>query len=94
MANRHASTIKRNRQNPKRREANRAVLTRLKTIHKKLNAALINDKKDDVQQLFTKTVSVFDRAATKGVIHHKKASRQISRLTLKVNKVLSTQKSA
>lgn len=89
MPNRHKSAIKRDRQNPRRREQNRAVLTGLKTVHKKLGTALINKKKDEVKLLFTKTVSAFDRAATKGVIHHKKASRQISRLTLKVNKVLS-----
>lgn len=94
MALRHASALKQARQSIKRRERNRAVLTGLKTVSRKLNSALKEKKADEVKALFKKTASAWDRAATKGVIHANKAAREVSHLTVKVNKFLSSQKSA
>jgi small subunit ribosomal protein S20 len=94
MALRHASAVKQARQSIKRRERNRAVLSGLKTATRKLQEALGGKKPDEVKAQLKKTASAWDKAATKGVIHPKKAAREVSHLTLKVNKVLSSKKSA
>jgi small subunit ribosomal protein S20 len=91
---RHASALKRKRQSPKRHARNRAVLSGMKNLQKKLNTALATKKTDEAQLLLKKSVSAFDRAASKGVIHHNTAARKVSRLTLKVDKTLSSQKTS
>ena len=94
MAERHASALKQARQAIKRRERNHAVMSGLRTTTKKLRTVLAGKNKDEVQALFKKAISAFDRAANKGIIHRNKAAREVSHLTLKVNKVLSSKKSA
>ncbi len=89
---RHASALKRKRQSPKRHVRNRAVLSGIKSLLKKLNTALEMRKTDEAQLLLKKSVSAFDRAVSKGVVHHNTAARKVSRLTLKVDKALSSEK--
>ncbi len=90
----HASAIKQIRSSKRRQVRNQLVLTSLKTLVKKMNAALAAKKLDEAKALLAKTTSAFDRAVTKGVLHRNTASRKISRLTSKVQKGLPTQKSA
>ncbi len=90
----HASALKQERSSRKRHERNRAVLSGLKTWVKKLNLALSDKKLDEARSLLSKTTSAFDRAVTKGIIHRNTASRKVSRLTVKVKKMLSAEKSA
>lgn len=90
----HASALKQERSSRRRHERNRAVLSSLKTWVKKLNTALSAKKPDEARSLLFKTTSAFDRAVSKGIIHRNTASRKVSRLTVKVKKMLSAEKSA
>ena len=69
-------------------------MSSLRTTVKKLNAALTGKNAEELPQLLKKTVSSFDRASSKGIVHKNKAAREVSHLTLKVNKLLSSKKSA
>jgi len=80
----HKSAIKRIRQNEKKRQRNRYVTTTMRSAIKKLEQAVQAQQTSDAQTLLQKTVSIIDRAASKGVIHKNKASRSVSRLTQKV----------
>ena len=81
MAN-HKSALKRIKQSEKRRLRNRQVNSQLKTSLKSFYSAV--EKKTegpDMVEVHRKTVSEIGRAATKGVLHKKTASRKISRIT-------------
>ena len=83
----HKSAIKRIRQNENRRLQNRAVKTRMKTATKKLARA---EKSGDVEAManeLNRTQSVIDKAAKKGVIHKKTASRKKARLARHINRL-------
>ena len=84
MAN-HKSAIKRHKQSLVRKERNKTVKSSLKTVTKKVEAA-ISDKNSDEATTSLKVATIaLDKAASKGVIHKKTASRSKSRLTKKVN---------
>ncbi|MFH1985687.1 MAG: 30S ribosomal protein S20 [Pseudomonadota bacterium] len=76
MAN-HKSALKRARQSEDRRLRNKAVKTRVKNITKDMLAATAETAADDLKV----AQSVIDKAAKKGVIHPRTASRKIARLT-------------
>ena len=63
---------------------NRSVKTNLKTLEKKLRAAQ-EAGSEEKDELMKQTQSAFHKAAKKGVIHSKTASRKISRLFKLVN---------
>ncbi len=86
MAN-HASALKRHRQSLKRRDRNRAVKTRIKNAVKAVDTAVAEKNEDEARTALRDATSVLDRAATKKVIHARKAARKISRLNAAVNKV-------
>lgn len=75
---RHASQIKRDRDNETHRLRNRAEKSRLRTAIKAAHAA---PNKENV----TAAVPLLMKAARRGVIHRKKASRLTSRLTRAMN---------
>jgi small subunit ribosomal protein S20 len=81
----HKSTIRRARQAERRRERNRATMNTVKTITKKVLAAVTEKKADDAASLLREAVSTIRKAASKGVLKRNTASRRISRLTLRVN---------
>ncbi|CUQ66391.1 30S ribosomal protein S20 [Candidatus Nitrospira inopinata] len=81
----HKSTIRRARQAERRRERNRATMNTVKTITKKVLAAVTDKKADDAASLLREAVSTIRKAASKGVLKRNTASRRISRLTLRVN---------
>ena len=78
MAN-HKSAKKRAKQSQVRRLRNKSVKTTLKNLEKKLKAAKEADS-DTKNQILQLTQSAIHRAAKKGVIHKKTASRKISRM--------------
>lgn len=78
MAN-HKSAKKRAKQSQVRRLRNRSVKTTLKNLEKKLIAAK-EDGSDNKDEIMRKIQSAIHKAAKKGVIHKKTASRKISRL--------------
>ena len=88
MAN-HKSAIKRNRQNLLRRSRNRANKTRIKNVIKAVDAAILEQSAEKAQEALKTAVPVIQRAATKGTIHKKNASRKVSRLTKRVNSFVS-----
>ncbi len=78
MAN-HKSAKKRAKQSPVRRLPNKSVKTRLKSLEKNLKAAK-EANSDNQDELMRQTQSAIHKAAKKGVMHKKTASRKISRL--------------
>ena len=82
----HKSAIKRSRQNEERRLRNRAVKTRMKTVIKKLAQAEKAGDANLIASELNRTKSVIDKAAKKGVIHSKTASRKKSRLAKSINR--------
>lgn len=78
------SAEKRNRQNIKARERNRAHRSTLRTAIKKLRAAVSSGDAAAAQELLPKTLGVIDKTAQKQVIHANTASRYKSRLAQKV----------
>ena len=85
---RHKSTEKRARQNKKQYQANRAVKSSVKTGVKNLLTVLETKDKEGSTSQLKKVISSLSKAASKGMVHKKTASRRISRLTKRTNKVL------
>jgi len=83
----HLSTIKRARQNEKRRARNAAVKSSIKTSLKKVTVAIDAKDREAAEAALKKVSPMIDKAASKGTIHKKTASRKISRLTKKVNSI-------
>lgn len=83
MAN-HASALKRQRQNEKRRLANRTRRTDLKTFLKKVKTA---SSKEEALKILPLAVSRLHKATQKGLLHPQNAGRKISRLTQLVNQL-------
>lgn len=83
MAN-HKSALKRAGQNERRRLRNKTVQTRVKNVVKEVRLAVAQNGDRTVEQL-NAAKSVIDKAAKKGVLHKKTASRKVSRLTVQVN---------
>lgn len=81
MAN-HKSAKKRIKTNEKRRVRNRATISKLKTLVKKVEAAT---EKAEAEKLYKEAVSYIDRVATRGKIHKNTAARKKSALTTLVN---------
>ena len=84
MAN-HKSAIKRHKQSVKRAARNRTVKTRVRNVIKTVRAAIKENEMDSAAALLKEATSSLDKAATKGVIHWKKAARKISRLAKAMN---------
>ena len=83
MAN-HKSAIKRAKQKEIRRVRNKAVKTGVKRVVKETRAA---ESKETALKLLDSAKSVIDKAAKKGVLHKKTASRKISRLSKLTNTI-------
>ena len=79
------SAEKRARQSVKRNMRNRSVLSGVRTIIKKVEAAVVSGDVGDAGKVLLQAVRALTKAASKGVIHKNTASRNISRLTKKVN---------
>ena len=84
MAN-HKSALKRARQNEKRRLRNKSTKTRIKNIVKGVRFSASEKSEKAVLSELNTAKSIIDKAAKKGVIHKKTASRKISRLSRLVN---------
>jgi small subunit ribosomal protein S20 len=81
------SQIKRNRQNVKRAEKNKAVRTALKTSTKKVRTAVADGDAEAATAQALETARALDKAASKGIVHKRTAARRKSRLTKAANKV-------
>ena len=86
MAN-HPSAEKRNRQRVKRTLRNRSVTSAVRTLVKKVHAAIAGKDKAKAEAALKTAVVALDKAAGKGVLHAKSASRTVSRLSAQVHKL-------
>ncbi len=85
MAKRIRSAIKKQRQSLKKRTRNVKVRSALKTLMKDLSTAVEGKDLEKSREVLKSTISAFDRASSKGVIHKKTASRTIGRLSKRVH---------
>jgi small subunit ribosomal protein S20 len=86
VAKRTKSALKANRQNIRRREHNRQLRSRLRTALKAIRASLEDKDLDAAKTALSKTVSIVDKMATKGIIHRNTAGRYKSRLSSRLTK--------
>ena len=88
MAN-HKSALKRARQNDIRRLRNKAVKTRVRSLVKDVRLAAGEASPEAAARKLDMAKSVIDKAAKKGVIKKRTASRKISRLSKQINRIKS-----
>jgi len=88
MAN-HASALKADRQNLKRRTANRSNRSSLRSFLKTFNENLKSGKTEEAQTSLPTLYSEIDNSKRKKVLSENAAARQKSRLTKRLNVALS-----
>jgi small subunit ribosomal protein S20 len=84
------SQIKRNRQNEKAHERNKAVRSALKTATKKVSTAVAEGDADAATQRALEASRAGDTAAAKGIVHKRTAARHKSRITKAANMAASS----
>lgn len=84
MAN-HKSAAKRARQAPKRQLKNTQIVSSLKTWEKKIRTAVASKDAKTANELLRTVASKFDKAAQKGVIHTRTASRKLGRISKQIS---------
>jgi small subunit ribosomal protein S20 len=82
----HPSALKRARQNETRRVRNRMIKTQVKNVVKTVRQAVETHAAEAATTTLDKAKSMIAKAAKKGVIHKKNASRKISRLAKLANR--------
>jgi len=75
---------KRARQAERRRTHNASLRSLVRTVIKKVNAAVISGDAEQARIAYNSAVPVIDRMADKGIIHKNKASRHKTRLNAQV----------
>jgi small subunit ribosomal protein S20 len=80
------SSIKRARQNEKRRVRNRYYRTTARTFIKKARTEIAAGSFDEAEAVVQQAVKALDKAAQKGIIHRNNAARRKSRLMKALNK--------
>ena len=71
----------------KKEMRNKAVKTELKTLVKKVDAAIAEGNKEAASTAVLVATSKIDKAAKKGILHKNTAARKVSRLNKAVNKL-------
>lgn len=84
----HKSAVKRNLQNLKANERNRAQKAEMKTAIKKFRTLIEAGEKDKLDAEFVAVQKVISMSAQKGIIHKNTGARYISRLNTLKNKTL------
>lgn len=88
MAN-SRSAVKRMRQAIVRRQRNRTVKSHIKKAVLVFSDSLENDDQQKAREAYSAASSVIDKAVSKGVIHKNTGSRKKSRLSQKLNQLVS-----
>ena len=83
------SQKKRNRQNERRRDRNKAVRTELKTRVKVATTALVSEA-DNAQELVEAAQKRLGKAASAGIIHKNQAARRTSRMMRRAKSASTT----
>ncbi len=86
---RHTSAIKAVRQAEKRAAANRGIKVRIHDKIKNFKKLLSAKDLENASKLLPQLSSMLDKAAKKGTLHHKNASRRKARLALMYKKAAS-----
>jgi small subunit ribosomal protein S20 len=86
VAKRNKSALKANRQNVKRRLANRELRSKLRTGLKNIRKSLDDKNVDSAKTALKSMQSLVDKMATKGMIHRNTAARYKSRLSARISK--------
>jgi len=81
----HASALKRARQNELRRLRNKAYRTKVRGAIKSVRQALDAKDQEAARAALSQAEPIIDKAASKGVLPKRTASRRISRLAQQVN---------
>lgn len=81
----HLSAIKRARQAEKRRLRNLHIKTTVKSVIKRVRAAIERKDVEGAQKALSKAIPLIQRAHSQGVFHKNTTARKISRLTREVN---------
>jgi small subunit ribosomal protein S20 len=79
-----AQAKKRARQAEGRRRHNASLRSLVRTVIKKVNAAITAGDAEQAQAAYTAAVPVIDSMADKGILHKNKAARHKSRLNTQV----------
>ena len=87
---RTASGLKRARQDVKLNAANTALRSKVRTVIKNVQKAVVVGDKAKATALFQSAQSVIDAVADKGLFHKNKAARHKSRLSAKVKALAAT----
>ncbi len=87
------SQIKRNRQNPKRHQRNKAVRSSLKTATKKVRGAVAEGDVETATAWAAEASRAYDKAAAKGIVHKRTAARHKSRLARSANRAAEAEPS-
>ena len=66
---------------------NKSTKSKIKTLVKKVEAAIEAGNKADAEAALQVAISEISKAASKGIYHKNTAARKISRLTVAVNKI-------
>lgn len=80
----HRAAYKSLRSDAKKRARNEVVISELKTRSKTLENLINQKKKDEALSYLTSFTARYMRAASKGIIHKKTASRKISRMSKRI----------
>lgn len=81
---RHRSAMKRHRESVKRGSRNRIAISTLRSALKKVRQAVAAKDGQGAQTTLKTAVSLLHRAARRGFLHHRNASRHIARLSRSV----------
>lgn len=84
---RHTSAIKAKRQAARHAVVNRALLSRIRTIARRVEEAVAKKDAKSAKAALQEAFSVWDKAAKVGVIHWRAASRKKARLSRKVGRL-------
>jgi small subunit ribosomal protein S20 len=82
----HPSALKRVKQSQARRLRNMSTKSRIKTTVKKFYQVLETGAMEAARPAMIQAIAQIDRAASKGVVHPRTASRKISRLSKKLHR--------
>lgn len=85
MAN-HKSAEKRARQTEVRTERNRARKAKIKTVTKKVDAAIAANDSGAIKDTLKQATRTLQRAAGQGTLHKNTVARRVSRLAKAANK--------
>lgn len=84
---RHTTALKVQRQTEKHTVVNREVRTRIRTLARKVEAAVASKDAPAAQALLKQVFSMWDKAAQSGVVHWRAAGRKKARLSERVRRL-------